>query len=101
MRFRNFTPHSIVLNDGRVFESEGVARISSTHTSFEDDVCFVSFGEPVGLPEAEEGVLLIVSGMLASACKDRTDLVSPATGHPACVRNDKGQIVSVPGFVIG
>ena len=101
MRFRNFTPHNIVLNDGRVFESEGVARISSEHTSFSNDVCEVSFGKPVGLPEQEDGVLLIVSGMFASACTDRTDLVAPATGHPACVRNDKGHIVSVPGFVRG
>ena len=29
----------------------------------------------------------------------RTDLVAPATGHKDCVRDDKGFIVSVPGFI--
>ena len=33
-----------------------------------------------------------------SAAK-RADVVSPATGHPDTVRNEKGHIVSVPGFV--
>ena len=30
---------------------------------------------------------------------NRTDLVAPATGHKDCVRDDKGFIVSVPGFI--
>ena len=30
----------------------------------------------------------------------RNDLLAPATGHPETVRNEQGQIVSVPGFVI-
>jgi len=29
----------------------------------------------------------------------RNDLVAPATGHPEAIRNEQGQIVSVPGFV--
>ena len=42
--------------------------------------------------------MLIVSAMVLSA-SDRTDLVAPATGHPDTIRNDKGQIISVPGFI--
>jgi hypothetical protein len=38
--------------------------------------------------------------LVAQAAK-RQDVVSPATGHHDCVRNDKGHIVSVPGFVRG
>jgi hypothetical protein len=34
-----------------------------------------------------------------SACDDRDDVVAPATGHPDTMRNDKGHIISVPGFV--
>ncbi len=41
--------------------------------------------------------IYIVSGMVAAAAK-RSDVVAPATGHPACVR-ENGQVVSVPGFV--
>jgi hypothetical protein len=33
------------------------------------------------------------------AASNRDDLVAPATGHPDTIRNEKGQIISVPGFV--
>ena len=99
MIFKNFTPHSISLNDGTVFASEGLARVSATFTEFDENgICSQVFGEVTGLPAQEDGVMLIVSAMVLSA-SDRADLVAPATGHPLCVRNDKGQIVSVPGFV--
>ena len=54
--------------------------------------------EVQGLPAPEEGVYLIVSALVAQAAK-RADVVSPATGHPDVVRDQKGQIASVPGFV--
>lgn len=98
MRLRNFTPHTISLNDGTSFPSEGLARVGNTFTSFDENgVCRVEYGEVEGLPEPEDGVLLIVSAMVLAA-SDRPDLVAPATGHPDCVRNE-GRIVSVPGFV--
>lgn len=99
MKFLNFTPHEIILNDGRSFPSEGVARVSATFTQFnQDGICRQEFGEVEGLPEPKEGVKLIVSAMVLSA-SDRVDLVAPATGHPDTKRNEKGHIVSVPGFV--
>ena len=101
MRFVNLTPHDIVLNDGRVFPSEGTARVSSTHTAFDENgICSVSFGEVEGLPAPEEDTIYIVSAMVAAraAAAGRTDVVSPATGHKECVR-EAGQIKSVPGFV--
>lgn len=98
-KFRNFTPHTINLNDGRSFASEGIARVSASFTEFNNDgICRQEFGEVEGLPAPEEGVKLIVSAMVLSA-SNRTDLVAPATGHPDTVRNEKGHIVSVPGFV--
>lgn len=99
--FVNLTPHSIKLNDGREFPSEGVARVSDTYTEFnEAGICSVSHGEINGLPAPREGVTYIVSAMVLSAAKEkgRNDVVAPATGHPNCVRKD-GFIVSVPGFV--
>ena len=101
VKFINATPHPIVLNDGRVFEPSGVVpRVSQTITEFDSDLIAVqSFGEVEGLPEAEPGVVYIVSAMVLSAAKDRVDLVAPATNHELTIRNEKGHIVSVPGFV--
>lgn len=100
--FRNYTPHAIALNDGRIFASEGLARVSATFTDFDaDGVCEQRFGDVTGLPEPADGVLYIVSALVLTAAKVAgcTDCVAPATGHPDCVRNDKGFILSVPGFV--
>lgn len=87
-----------MLNDGRAFESVGVARVSNSFTAFDaDGICTVVYGEISGLPEPQDGVLLIVSAMVLAA-SNRTDLVAPATGHPECIR-ENGYIKSVPGFV--
>ncbi|MEN9621584.1 MAG: hypothetical protein RLZZ67_18 [Candidatus Parcubacteria bacterium] len=98
-KYINLTPHSIRLNNGTEFPASGtVARVTATYTPFDENgVSEVKFGEPIGLPPLIDGVILIVSGMLAQASK-RADLVSPATGHPDCIRKD-GQVISVPGFV--
>lgn len=100
MTFLNYTPHNVVMNDGRVFTSCGVARVSNTFSDVVDDVCEVHYGDIVGLPEPTEGVTYIVSALVLSAAKElgRNDCVAPATGHPQCVRKD-GFIVSVPCFV--
>ena len=98
IKFRNFTPHAIKLNDGRIFESEGVARVAASFTEIEGDFCKQTFGDVAGMPPAQEGVVFIVSGIVFSAT-DRKDVVAPATGHAETVRNDKGHIVSVPCFI--
>ena len=100
--FVNLTPHAINLNDGSFFPPSGVvARVSSTHSEFDGDgVATLAFGDVVGLPDKQDGVLLITSALVAQAAK-RHDVISPASGHPECVRNDKGHIMSVPGFVRG
>lgn len=102
--FKNLTPHQICLNDGTVFDPSGIVpRVSASFSSFDENgICLEVFGKITGLPEPEQDTLLIVSAMVLAAAKEnsvRNDLVAPATGHPECVRNDKGQIVSVPGFV--
>ena len=99
MEYINCTPHAINLNDGRTFPPSGmVARVSSHHTEFVDDVCSVAYGDLQDVPAPVDGVLYICSAMVCAA-SDRSDLVAPASGHPDTVRNDKGHIVSVPGFV--
>ena len=99
--FVNLCPHQIVLNDGRVFPPSGnVARVSSSFSEFDSDgICSNVFGEITGLPEPQNDTIYIVSMLVAGLVK-RADVVSPATGHPACVR-ESGQVKSVPGFVRG
>ena len=101
VEFKNYTPHTITLNDGREFLSEGVARVAASFSSFDEDgICRQEFGEVTGLPMPQDGVRFIVSALVLSAGKEagRTDLVAPATGHPECIR-ENGFIKSVPGFV--
>ena len=100
MKYINLTPHAIHLNDGRVFEASGtVARVTSSYTAIVDDVCEQAFGDVQDLPAPQEGVRLIVSGMVLAALKgSRPDVVAPATGHRECVRNEQGHILSVPCF---
>lgn len=100
--FVNLTPHTITLNNGTEYQSVGVARVSNSFTDFDScGVCDVTYGNIVNLPAPKDGTLYIVSAIVLSAAKaqGRKDCVAPATGHPQCVRNDKGFIVSVPGFV--
>lgn len=100
--FRNLTPHPIKLNDGREFASEGLARVSAIFSTFDENgVCSQEFGQITGLPEPADNTLYIVSVLVLTEAKaqGRTDCVAPATGHPECVRDEKGFIKSVPGFV--
>lgn len=99
MQYRNFTPHPIVLNSGETFESEGVARVQAEFIELKPGLYSQAFGEIEGLPDPQDGVSLIVSAMVLAASQ-RADLVAPATGHPETSRNEKGHIISVPGFVV-
>lgn len=105
MTIKNLTPHSIVivapscatptkggkfeadpnsLEIVRTFPSEGIARVSSSTLDAApiDGVptVEVAFGDPVDLPAPQEGVYLIVSGLLAAcpSLKGRSDLLTPA-----------------------
>ncbi len=99
-KFINLTPHAIVLNNGAEIPASGdVARVSVDFTEFDaDSICRQEYGEVVGLPAPQEGVCYIVSALVLAAT-NRRDIVAPATGHANCKRNEKGLIVSVPGFV--
>lgn len=99
--FKNLTPHAVVLNNGTVFQSEGIARVNASFSSIENGICSQVFGDVTGLPEPQDGIMFIVSALVLSAAKEagRTDCVAPATGHPETVRNEAGHIVSVPCFV--
>ena len=86
----NLTPHTINLHgaDGAVVNlpSAGLARVSETRTTRAPivlptgeviPVTSPSFGEVTGLPDAREGVVLVVSALVRAALPDRGDLASP------------------------
>lgn len=100
VEYVNLTPHPIHLNDGRMFPATGqVARVTSSFTDINDDICETVFGEVYDLPEPVPNTRFIVSGMVLSALNGlRDDVVAPATGHPLTMRNEQGHIVSVPCF---
>ena len=101
MKFVNFTPHDIVMNDGARFVSEGVARVDGVYSAFDaNGICRVDYGGISGLPKPEKDTFYIVSSVVLGIARlqGRRDVVAPATGHPDCIRKD-GQVISVPGFV--
>ena len=100
MKLKNFTPHNvvIVINESKiVIPSDGIARVTETKTvapSIDVDGVIVetflsAFGEVENLPPQEEGVMIIVSALVASAAKGRDDLLVPGE----LVRDDGGNIV--------
>ena len=104
-KFINLTPHTITINNGTQYHPSGkVARVENKFSNFCCGISKVFYGEIENLPEPEDGTYYIVSAMVLAAnnskpkCRRRGDLVSPATGHPDCKR-ENGFIVSVPGFV--
>ena len=103
MKILNLTPHTINLNTGASYEASGtIARVSSKmeHTSNINGIPIFSqtFGDIEGLPEPSQDTIYIVSAIVKSAT-DRNDVVAPATSHQEVIRNEKGHIVSVPGFI--
>lgn len=100
-KFKNLTPHDIILNNGTIYpKTWGVARVSTCYEPFDENkITKQTFGEVEWLPEKVEDVLIIVSALVLSALQGtREDVVAPATGHPDVKRNEKWQIISVPGF---
>lgn len=88
------------LNNGESFPVSGnVARVMAGFEETEKGFFKVAYGEVTGLPAEQADTLYIVSSIVANATS-RKDVIVPATGHPDTIRNEKGQIVSVPGFIV-
>lgn len=111
MRIINLTPHAIGLAVGdevvTIPASGTVARVSVTVSpagEIETDygrvpLVRLTYGDPVGLPEPEDGVVYVVSKVVADALPDRHDLVYPDTSPESAIRNEAGQIVAVRRMV--
>jgi len=103
MQIINLTPHTINLNSGASYEASGtVARVTSNMEETGNiegiPVYSQTFGDIEGLPEPSQDVIYIVSSIVKAATI-RKDVVAPATSHQDVIRNEKGHIVSVPGFI--
>lgn len=95
----NCTPHAISFVDDagkviRVVEPSGILpRVSSAVTvvgdidGIPDEV--TTYGQVVGLPEKREGVIMVVSAMVAARLPDRDDIRIPGRQ----VRDDQGRII--------
>ena len=99
MKIVNCTPHAInFVNDAgeviRTIEPSGILPRVSSSIEVVGEIDGIpdestSYGEVVDLPEKQDGVILVVSAMVASRLPDRDDLRIPGRQ----VRNDRGQII--------
>jgi hypothetical protein len=98
----NLTPHdvTIVTDSGTiVIKASGEVARCKTSTVAEGELSIgngevipitsTKMGEVTGLPEETEGTWLIVSRVVAEACKDRSDLLIPNES----VRDSSGRII--------
>ena len=109
----NLTPHPITIDDGinkvvfrslEVLAPDQTATYPHVHmkTTGQDEVDGIRIrhikpSTITHLPEPREGLLFIVSAIVAQAAPHRSDLICPDTEHAN--RDEKGFIVSVKGFV--
>ncbi len=106
---RNLTPHTVSLCAAngeviRAFESEGVARAAQTTVEVGelDGIRLVksSFGAPVGLPDPQDGVYLIVSLATANAARDHGRTVEDLLLTADTVRDEAGRIIGCRAFAL-
>ena len=58
----------------------------------------IIYGEVENLPEPKENTYYIVSALVRERVPNRKDVISPDSG-PSAIRNEKGQIEAVVGFI--
>lgn len=105
MKIVNCTPHeiNIVKEDGSILTIEAsgiVPRCTQTeaHVASINGIAVTKqvFGEVINLPEAQPGVFLVVSRLVASAAKGRKDLLVPGP----MIRGEDGRPCGCRGLSI-
>jgi len=108
MKLINLTPHNVVIVDeqGNVIldipPSGQVARVRVKQTPT-GEVCGIpvvqtTFEGVENLPGPREGVIYVVSSMVAQVVSGRQDVVAPDTSPESVVRDEDGRIVGVKRF---
>jgi hypothetical protein len=110
----NYTPHNVKIlteapeiNDYMVvsdYKSCGSARVATEQECVGEingvKVYSTSYGEVEGLPEQQDGVMLLVSFLVKQALPEREDLICPNTSPQGVVRDSSGQIIGVKSFQV-
>ena len=86
-KIRNLTPHEISFPDGKSIppESGPAPRLPEACVQLDAELdapvplVEKTWGDAANLPEPEDGVLLVVSALIANAHPERSDLVTPQT----------------------
>ena len=103
VELKNATPHALqVMNkDGEIknIPPSGICpRVIEKITPIGEFNNFpfglIQMGEVEGLPDPQQGVLLIVSRMVLTAASNRADLICPGE----LVRDNAGKIIACKGF---
>jgi len=107
MKFLNLTPHPLTILSGDVTThlpvSGNAPRLSvereSLGTVGDFPIVRSTMGAPTGLPDAEDGVVLIVSALVAEhpGLASRDDLAYPGEA----VRDETGKITGAKGLCAG
>lgn len=107
MKFVNLTPHPITIVEGdqsTLYPVDGPApRLAVEREALGqiDGISVVrsTMGEPVGLPDPQDGVIVIVSALVAehSSVASRADLAYPGEA----IRDTDGKIVGAKGLCAG
>ena len=111
MKFINLTPHnvSILKPDGATLDLAPSGQVARVATQARDagqldgiPVVQQTYGDVQGLPNPQDGVAYLVSGLVLSAVKaagGRSDVYAPDTSPDGAVRDDGGRIVAVRRLV--
>ena len=105
MKIMNLTPHALTIISGEnnmqklVVEPSGIVARVAAHTEnignittddgFTIPLTTTVFGEVENLPSPEEGVVYVVSSLVAGRVPDRKDVLIPNES----IRDDKGRII--------
>ena len=107
----NLTPHAIRLQlpDGTALDIQPSGQVARVATQARDagqldgiPVVQQTYGDVQGLPDPQDGVAYLVSGLVLSAVKaagGRSDVYAPDTSPDSAVRDNGGRIVAVRRLV--
>ena len=105
MNYINLTPHDINLNNGTKIPKDGkIAGLKEENGDWEGLIRKDKLTDVENLPSPVENTIYIVSmptllGLRAGG-DNRQDVVCPITRGEGVQKNEKGWIISVPGFRI-
>ena len=99
---KNCTPHKVSIHaDDTILEFPSCAIVPRCEQHAEligkiDNIQITKqiFGDVTDLPEQEDGVYLIVSRLVATACPNRSDLLVPGP----LIRDEEGKVVGCNGL---